>query len=507
MGEREPPVGRAQLGEHGLVVGGVDDDGRERAVLGGGADHRGPADVDVLDRLGRRGVGAGDGALEGVEVDADEVDGLDRVLGGGAQVLVVVAQREQAGVEAGVQRLHAPVHHLGEAGEVLDGAHRQAGGGELAGGAAGRDELDAELAQAAGEVDDPGLLGDRQQRAAHPHGAGRGALAGRRLGSCRMPRLESIQPVRSRGDRLLVAGGGGRDRARGAGSRGRVRSAPRANRRTASGSSVCSSGRSACSTSLGVARVGQLAGALQDHGAAVDAGVDEVDGDAEDLDPVVERLLDRAQPREGRQQRGVDVDDGARGSARGRARRSAPCSRRARRAARHAPAASRPSRRRARRGRGSRRARRRPSAPRAPRRARARARRRRWWRRRRSAPRARARCRAAPAGWCPCRRRARRSAGDLGRQERCGIVPARLAARRRTAIVPSPTASTASAASESRRPAITGRLSGGPTTMRALVAAGWRSRVDDRRDGSPGGSTSSTSSAWASVPTIRAPLI
>ena len=59
-----------------------------------------------------------------------------------------------------MERLHAPVHHLGEAGEVLDCAHRQAGSGELAGGAAGRDELDAELDEAAGEVDDPGLLGD-----------------------------------------------------------------------------------------------------------------------------------------------------------------------------------------------------------------------------------------------------------------------------------------------------------------------------------------------------------
>ena len=52
--QREPPVALAQLGEHGLVVGGVDDDGGEGAVLGGGADHRGAADIDVLDRLGRR---------------------------------------------------------------------------------------------------------------------------------------------------------------------------------------------------------------------------------------------------------------------------------------------------------------------------------------------------------------------------------------------------------------------------------------------------------------------
>ena len=39
-------------------------------------------------------------------------------------------------------------------------------------GAAGRDELDAELGEAAGEVDDAALVGDREQRAADPDGAG-----------------------------------------------------------------------------------------------------------------------------------------------------------------------------------------------------------------------------------------------------------------------------------------------------------------------------------------------
>src|SRR3712207_7890948 len=40
----------------------------------------------------------------------------------------------------------------------------------------------------------------------------------------------------------------------------------------------------------------------------VHPAVDEVHGHAEDLDPVLHRLLDRAQAREGRQQRRVDVD-------------------------------------------------------------------------------------------------------------------------------------------------------------------------------------------------------
>ena len=87
-------------------------------------------------------------------------------------MLGVAADREQAGVELRVQRLDAAVHDLREAGEVLDRAHLEAGVGELAGGAAGRDELDPEVGEAAREVDDAALVGDRQQRAADAHLAG-----------------------------------------------------------------------------------------------------------------------------------------------------------------------------------------------------------------------------------------------------------------------------------------------------------------------------------------------
>jgi hypothetical protein len=58
-----------------------------------------------------------------------------------------------------------------------------------------------------------------------------------------------------------------------------------------------------------LARVGQLERALQDHRTGVDPLVDEMDGDAEHLDPVGQRLLDRPQPGKRRQQRRVDVDD------------------------------------------------------------------------------------------------------------------------------------------------------------------------------------------------------
>ena len=70
---------------------------------------------------------AAGGGLERVQVHAHEVDELDLVLGRGGHVLLVVAQREQAGVELRVQRLDAPAHDLREAREVLDRADLEPG--------------------------------------------------------------------------------------------------------------------------------------------------------------------------------------------------------------------------------------------------------------------------------------------------------------------------------------------------------------------------------------------
>ncbi len=151
--ERQPTVVLAQLLERRLVVGRVNEHRREAAVLRRRADHRRPADVDVLDHFVLARVAARDRLLERVEVDADEIDLLDLLLAGRREVLIVVALGQQAGVEARVQRLHAPVQHLRKAREVLDLARRDACSVELARRAAGRDELDAEPLEAAREVD------------------------------------------------------------------------------------------------------------------------------------------------------------------------------------------------------------------------------------------------------------------------------------------------------------------------------------------------------------------
>ena len=87
------------------------------------------------------------------------------MLPGRLQVIAVVAEREQAGVQLGVKRLDPPVHDFGKAGQLGDLPDGDPRLRELAGGAAGRDDLDPQVGQATGELDDAGLVGDRQQRA------------------------------------------------------------------------------------------------------------------------------------------------------------------------------------------------------------------------------------------------------------------------------------------------------------------------------------------------------
>ena len=129
-GRREPALGLTQLGEHRVVGLGADDRRDEGKVLRRRADHRRPADVDVLDHLRVGHSVPRGGPLERVQVDAHEVDQLDVVLLGRAHVRRVVAYCQQRRMELRMKRLHPPVHDLRETGQVghlagLDAGVRQ----------------------------------------------------------------------------------------------------------------------------------------------------------------------------------------------------------------------------------------------------------------------------------------------------------------------------------------------------------------------------------------------
>ena len=284
--ERQLPLGVLELLQHGVVHLGPGHDRREREVLRRRADHRRPADVDVLDHLVLGRPATRGGPLERVEVHAHQVDELDLLLLGGEHVIGVVAQRQQPGVELRMERLDPAAHDLGEAGEVLDRADLQPRLGELARGAAGRDQLDAELRQPAREIGDAALVGHRQQRAPDAD----------------VTRLRHL-------GRTIQAAGGGVPRARRSarpgsdsghartvtcrGSAGSTVTAPRAISATTPVSRSCSTGRSAARTSSAAGRPGSVDRPLGDDRPGVDALVDEVDGHAEHLHPVGDGLLDR----------------------------------------------------------------------------------------------------------------------------------------------------------------------------------------------------------------------
>ena len=133
-------------------------------ILRRGADQRRPADVDILDASCEIGA-ARDRRLERIEIDREQVDRRDRVLGERPLVLVVAAHGEQPAVNPRMQRLDAPIQHLGALRDLGDVGDLDPGLAQGLGRAAGRDDLDALLAKCAREIGKTGLVADRQQRA------------------------------------------------------------------------------------------------------------------------------------------------------------------------------------------------------------------------------------------------------------------------------------------------------------------------------------------------------
>ncbi len=156
----------AQLAEHVLELLGAREGRDVREVLRRRAEQGGAADVDQLDHLLLAGIGPARGRRERIEVDADELEGIDRLLGELRPVVVAVEPRQDAGVDPRVQRLHAAAEQLGGVGDRLDRRHGEPVLGEERRRAARRDELEAELVECAGELVDARLVVGAQERAA-----------------------------------------------------------------------------------------------------------------------------------------------------------------------------------------------------------------------------------------------------------------------------------------------------------------------------------------------------
>jgi hypothetical protein len=135
------PAGIVQRLHDRLVVGGIDHDEHVVEVLCCRADQARTTDVDLLHQVVEADLGPCGSLGKWIQIDDHEVDGQDAVAGQRAEVARVIATRQDAGMNHGMQRLDAAVHHFRKAGQRRHLDHRQAGRGQRGRRAAGRDEL------------------------------------------------------------------------------------------------------------------------------------------------------------------------------------------------------------------------------------------------------------------------------------------------------------------------------------------------------------------------------
>ena len=134
-------------------------------VLGGSADHRRAANIDVLHR--RRIIAAlGANFLEGIEIDDREIDCLDAVRLHRLDMLRIVPDGQKPAMDIGMQRLDAAVHYLGKIRYVGDIRHQQACFGNGLRRSTGRQKLDAKLRQNRRQLDNVSLVGHGKKRRA-----------------------------------------------------------------------------------------------------------------------------------------------------------------------------------------------------------------------------------------------------------------------------------------------------------------------------------------------------
>lgn len=91
------------------------------------ADHARTADINLLDGLALRDALGCDRSLKRIEIDADQIDRLNAVIGHGLNMLRPVASGQKAAMHLGVKGLDPAVHHLGKTGHRFNGRHRDTG--------------------------------------------------------------------------------------------------------------------------------------------------------------------------------------------------------------------------------------------------------------------------------------------------------------------------------------------------------------------------------------------
>ncbi len=136
-------------------------------VLGRGPHHGRPTDVDLLDDLVLGDVGKGHRLPKRVEGDHHQLESGDPLLGQLFGIGLVVGPGQDPSEDPGVEGLHPATQDLRGPADLADGAHGDPGDRERHRGPTRRDDLDTRCHQTLCERDQPGLVVDADQGAAH----------------------------------------------------------------------------------------------------------------------------------------------------------------------------------------------------------------------------------------------------------------------------------------------------------------------------------------------------
>ena len=158
-----PAAVLAQLVHHRAVLRGVGEHRHVLPIFGSTAHHGGAANVDVLDRVFQGATGLGHRRFKGVQVDDQQIDGVNAMRLQGLHVRRQIAAGQQAPVHHGVQGFDAAIEHLRKAGHIGHLAHGQALVAQQLRGAAGGDQAHAQRVQGLGQLNNAALVGDRNQ--------------------------------------------------------------------------------------------------------------------------------------------------------------------------------------------------------------------------------------------------------------------------------------------------------------------------------------------------------
>src|SRR5262249_25675980 len=109
------------------------------------ANHRRPADVDLLDCLFSSDSFTPDRFGKRIEINHHHIDGFDMVLLHCGNMLWIVSQRKQAPMNARMQCLNSSIHHLRETGDVGNVSDSDAGCSQSLCSTTGTDDLHVEF--------------------------------------------------------------------------------------------------------------------------------------------------------------------------------------------------------------------------------------------------------------------------------------------------------------------------------------------------------------------------